>query len=469
MLKNNKLSPSLLLSLALTFAVWAVFYPGIFSVDSLYIYREASLGKITDIHSSFVTGILFLFLKMGGTIDLLILLQCLFGFLGIRRFVLTLTGLFFTERKIQEWTAVLVLILFSSPLTPMPIYFATFWLDTWLAIFLIWILALLLELGIDTNSNIFRKHHFKMGILITLIIFAMLTRKNSPILYPALMLGLISVFRHKSISYRTVLIMVFCPLFFYLLFSTFQYKFLGVKQTHHERVFFALDLASMLIYNPSICQTLSLQSCDLIIGKISPEFIPGHGAIDHTMNQGLGTMDPAFVKLTISPFLDHDLYLAISHAPWTYVTVKTLNFLDYIHPRDQYYYQSYIHPNNLGLAFNPIFEPIRNKYFNLLRGVYQHPLLKYFSFVHFPWILINLFGIMICLIFKNRLPNFGIMGIILLTPATYYFSYLIALTASDFRYMYPSTLLMQVIVSTFLIRTIVQPAIASRWHDSLHR
>jgi hypothetical protein len=42
------------------------------------------------------------------------------------------------------------------------------------------------------------------------------------------------------------------------------------------------------------------------------------------------------------------------------------------------------------------------------------------------------------------------LALIMAIPASYYLSYLIALTASDFRFMYPSTLVMQVSVLTTL-------------------
>ena len=464
MKKRLKLSYSLTISLALV--TWVIFYPGILSVDSLYTFREASLGSFTDIRSPFITTVLSLFLKAGGTIGLLTLLQCLLGFLGVRRLILAITALFSVERARQKWIACFVILLLSSPLTPMPVYFATFWLDTWLAIFLLWVVALLLELAKEISMVITRESQMKISLLITLITFAMLTRLNSPILYPALILGLSSVLWHKPISHRWLLVLALCPLVFYLLFTLFQYKVMGVKRVHQERNVLALDLASMLTYNPSICQTLSLQSCDVIQGKLSPGFIAGNGAIDHTLNQGLGTIEPAFVDLASSPLLPHDLWLAIYHYPWTYGAVKVLNFLDYIRPRDQYYFQAFIHPNNLGFSFNPRFEPVRNKLFVLLHVVYQHPVLKIFSFVHLPWILVNFTGIAFYFIYKRISNQFKTLGTILFIPAIYYFSYLIALTASDFRFMYPSTLLMQVLTFTLLVQIIALPAIAGRWRDN---
>lgn len=427
--------------------------------------REARLGDFSDIRSPFITILLSVFLKVEGTLGLLTLLQCLLGFFGLRRLTLAITELFSIEWARQEWIACLVIVVLTLPLTPMPVYFATFWLDTWLAIFMLWVAALLLELAKEPPTVVSGKSWVKIFVLIALMIFVMLTRLNSPVLHPALSAGLLSVLWNRPISRTALLAFAICPLIFYLVFVLLQYPFADVKHAHQERIVLALDLASMLTYNPSICETLSLQSCDVIQGKLSPEFVAGDGAIDHTLNQGLGTMEPAFVKLAFSSFLLEDMWLAVKHYPGTYGTVKILNFMDYIRPRDRYYYQAFIHPNNLGFAYNPRLDPVRNTLFVLLHRAYEHPILKFFSFVHLPWLIINLMGIIFCFLYKQKSEQLKILCTILFIPATYYGSYLIALTASDFRFMYPSTLLVQIITITVLVCFIPLPAIANRWRD----
>jgi hypothetical protein len=457
---------SRILSFIFALTTWAIFYPGILSVDSLSIIREARLGDFSDIRAPFITIMLSLFLRTGGTLGLVTLLQCLLGFFGLRRLTLAITELFFVEKMKQEWVASSVIVVLTLPWTPMPVYFATFWLDTWLAILSLWVVALLLELAHETSTVVSGKNQVKIFLLITLMVFIMLTRLNAPILYPVLTLGLLNVIWKKPISRKALLALALCPLLFYLAFVLLQYKFLGVRRAHQERIVLALDLASMLTYNPSICQTLSLQSCELIQGQLSPQFVAGNGAIDHTLNQGLGTMEPAFVKLAFSSFLFQDMWSAAQHYPETYGAVKVLNFLDYIRPRDRYYYQAFMHPNNLGFVLNSRFDRVRNELFVLLHAVYEHPILKFFSFVHLPWLIINLIGIVFCLVYKQKSEQLKILGPVLCIPATYYGAYLIALTASDFRFMYPSTLLVQAIVLTLLAQTIAWWATAGRRRDT---
>ena len=455
MKKTKRISPSLIIVLFLAIFTWTIFYPGILSFDSIYTFREAVTGDISDIRPPLLTLILQVLLKAGGNIGLLTLLECLLGFLGVRRLALALTGLFHVKKHIQEMTTSIVILLLSSPLTPMPVYFATFWFDSWLVIFLLWISAYLIELANDTEARTKRVN--QKGLLsILLITLVMLTRLNSSILYLTLISALSWVLWKNNFPRKKLIFLIISPLAFYFIFLFFQYNILEVKRMHTERAHFALDLASMLTYNPAICQTLSLPSCYLVQETFPPEFVVGHGAIDHTLNQGLLRSEPSFYKLVVSPNLSKDLWLATINYPLTYGIVKVLNFVDYIRPRNQYYFQSFIYPNDFNLNFVPEFESIRNTLFRMLHNVYMHPILKIFSFVHLPWILLDLIGIFYCFITGQKSKVRMILGFILLTPGLYYFSYLIALPASDFRYMYPSTLIVQVMVLTLIFQTLTK-------------
>lgn len=444
-----RFSLSFVISIALALTVWAVFYPGIFSVDSLYTYNEAITGRFTDIRPPLISFMLFVFFRAGGTLGLFMLSESLLGFLGVRRLLLAITDLFSAGKQRQELVASTGILILSSPLTPMPVYFVTLWFDSWLVILLLWTIALFLELS-KTTKTVTLRDYTKIITILILISLVMLIRWNSLILYPPLILTWSIIIWNRFFSPRMFLALAISPLLICLFFFIFQYNVIGVARAHNERVAFALDLASMIVYDPAVCQTLPLQSCGLIQGKITSEFVVGAGAIDHTINQGLGTMEPAFIALILSSSLTHDLWLAAMHNPWTYATVKVLNFWDYIRPRDRYYYQSFMHRNNLNLSFDPRFEPVRSELFVLLHSVYEHPMLKFVSFVHLPWIVINLIGIAFCFMYKPKLAQLRILGTILFIPLTYYLSYLIALTASDFRFMYPSTLIMQVITIGFV-------------------
>jgi hypothetical protein len=438
-----RVSPSALLSIALALMAWAIFYPGILSVDSLYTYREALTGQFSDIRPPLLAFVLLIYLKTGGTLASFILLESLLGFLGVRLLLMAVMRLFpEPDGSIRrEVFASVGLLLLSSPLTPMPIYFVTLWFDSWLVILLLWTLALLVEISMGTA-----KDSLRIGTLIILTSLVMLIRWNALVLYAPLAVAMYQIFSDKGFSHRARLGLAGTPLAICLLFFVFQYQVIGVRRAHNERVAFALDLASMIVSDAALCQDLPLESCHTIEGRITKDFIVGRGAIDHTLNQGLGTMEPAFLALASSPSLVHDLWLAATHRPVTYVRVKLLNFWDSVCPRDRYYFQAFMHPNNLNLSFNTRFEMARAKYLSMLHAVYEQPVLRFFSFVPLPWILINLTGIAACLRYKHRSEMLRSLSTLLYIPATYTGTYLLALTASDLRFLYPAMLLVQVIL-----------------------
>jgi hypothetical protein len=432
-----------------------IFYPGLFSVDSLNIYQQALTGHFKNFHPPLLAFVLFLFLKAGGTVSLFNLIACLLGFLGVRRLSFALTNYFLVMENKRELIVCLVFLVLVMPLTPLSVYFATLWTDTWLTLLLLWIVALFLEVTLEID----RINFFKLFILIALISVSILVRSNSIILSLPLAVTLVYVLWRRSISRAGIALLTVLPFVSYFLFINLQYKVLDIQLVYPERVSFALDLASMFVYDPSICSTLELQSCQIVKNRINSAFLVGHGAIDHTFNQGWNYSDPMIVELLASPFLSSDLRLAATHYPSIYLKVKFLNYWDYIHPRNQYYYQSFIHPNGLGLLINSRFDDVRTMLFLSLYKVYSHPVLKYFSFVHLPWILVNLASIVFCFVYQRRSNRFRLIGLLFLIPATYTFSYLLALTASDFRFMYPSLVITQVMTLTILFSFISRSSI----------
>jgi hypothetical protein len=438
-------SPSLFLSLSLALMTWLVFYPGIFSVDSLVTYQEALSGEFSDIRSSFLTILFSLFLKAGGQVGLLALLMCLAGFLGIRRLSLAVIHPLTGVKRFQELSVSTVVVLLVSPLTPLAIYLVTFWFDTWLMLLLIWALALLLELWNEQDLVSYPKNRGKLFTLVILVAMILLARPNSILLYPFFVLALISIPGFIIIPRRILLVLTLFPLLFFLFYIPVQYNLIGVKRVNPEKVAVALDLASLLTYDRSICDEVRLSSCELVIERFPQNFYVGKGAIDHTLNHGLVKTEPAFASLMASPGIYHDLWLAASHYPWSYIKVKVLNFLDFIRPRDRFYFQSTTHPNSFGLHLSFRFQEVRNTLYRIMHTVYQHPLLRFFSFVPFPWMLVALVGMGRGIYAGKKNQQAWFLGMILLIPLAYCFSYLLVMTTSDFRFVYPAILLVQVI------------------------
>lgn len=438
-------SSSLCISLALAILVWLIFYPGTLSADSLYTYKEALAGEFSDVRPPFITFILHLFLKFNEGLGAFTLLESLLGFLGARRLLLAVSSSLHVNGSQREWIASTGLLLLASPLTPMPVYFITVWVDSWLVIFLLWTVALLLEIANRQNSPLHRWDWSRVIAVLFLITLVMLTRWNSVLLAAPLLTVLSVLLWRRNVERRAWIALACSPLVAYICFLFFQYQVVGVQRIYAERFVYALDLASMITYDSRVCELKLLESCQLIEGQITSMFVAGDGAIDHTMNQGLSTVEPAFAALRILPTLPKELQWAALNFPRTFVAVKLLNFVDYLKLKPRYSFQSFIHRNGFGIYSNEQFRAIRTAYVQSLYKIYTHPILKLFFFAHITWLSMNVFIVVCCFLVGRTSEAYTTLGLLLLTPMVYYFSYLIALTSSDFRYMYPATLLMQVL------------------------
>jgi len=445
---------SLLFCIIFPFLVWLVFYPGILSVDSLYMYLEAASKVVyTDEKALLLPLTLSIILKAGGNLGLLILFQCMAGFLAVRYLAFSIAGFFQFDEINRDLIALLVLVVISSPLFLTFVYLVTFWMDTWLAIILLLASGLLIELYFNTaiNSTSYRIRIFVLCIVISM---ALLVRLNSLIIYPVMALAMERVFHQRSAKVINKILLILCPVFIFGIFLFFQYNVLKVGKAYPNHTVFAVDMASTLEYDPSICEKALLSACDVLTNHSSCNYQVGKGALDCTYDQGKGIVYSPFYFLRNNSALETDYRYIIKEHTFTWLTVKFLNFSDYLRPVTYRYFFQVQDPvllKEANLVTSPRLSFLRERIFTELKWVSQHPVLRWFSFVHLPWLIIDVCGIVACVLIALRSrqrDKYLFFAIILAIPASYYISYLIAITASDFRFMYPSTLVMQVITLT---------------------
>lgn len=448
---------SLALCIVLSIAFWWTFYPTVFSRDAFYMLLNASRVQYSDMHPLLIPLAVSAVIGIGGDISLVTLAQILLGFLGIRRLVLALgryIGL--RDAGISELVALAVIGVLASPLTPLSIYMATLWSDTWLSIFLLWLLALFLELEQDAFTG--RGAIWRIGLIAVLLTLVLLVRYNAVVLYPVLAVILAGVLRRyvpcKVLRFGLTGLPVLAAASFVVTQSAVHH----VAREHPERAVYALDLASMILRDPAICQNLSLHSCDLVLQGFFPAFRVGNGAIDLTFSQGSQFQYEPFLDLFFYPRLEKEFVMAVSDHPGLFMEVKLLNFIDYILPNPhQYFFQSRIIPEDTRLLPGQAFVSPDTLWFFASRQVYWDPWLNWFSYVHIAWVFVCVAGVVALSIrawaWHDERATF-LLGL-LLVPASYYGSYLMALTTSEFRFMYPSTLLMQVGTLTFLLCALV--------------
>ncbi len=445
---------SFLYSTACSLVIWRIFSPGIMSLDSLYMYLEAtSRFAYTDEKALLLPLIFSIFTKLGGSFSLFILIQCLAGFLAIRQLSLLLAAYLGIGERISDLIALFVMIILSSPLFLLSVYLVTFWMDTWLGILLLWALALLLELYARTDLDS-TEFTIKVILLVLCISSVLLIRLNSLVLFPALVASLLVILYRRRVHPSLQVIYILTPLIIFMLSIFFQYQVLKVKKTHPVYSSYALDLASVLKLDPSICEKSLLSACDEKVGYFPCNFVVGEGAVDCTYDQEKRIIYTEFYLLRNNTALETDYWFVVRNYPLELLEVKILNFMDYLRPVSyRYYYQKESLIEKVGLVSDPGFSNLRNRVFGEIDWVSLNPILRWFSFVHLSWLVIDVLGIIACIMLAMRSiekDKFIFFALILSIPASYYFSYLIALTASDFRFMYPSTLVMQVITLTFL-------------------
>jgi len=427
---------------------WAIFSPGILAVDSVHQYRQAVTGEYTDWHPVIMALLLAVILKTGGDLSLLIFLQILLGFVGIFRLTVLVNQLCRMPKLTAHLTSGFILLFFSLPITPFVIYLSTFWKDTWLLILMIWFVVLLLDVSAERHPAATRRLVIKTLALMAVASLILLVRHNTIVMFPVMMFAVWWIYRSKDLKWYAIPVVILAPLLIYFSFNTFQYSILKTARTHIEHIVYEIDLVSMIAYNPSLLDVLPYTAAHLK-GDLRRDFEIG---------------DSAYADLYLNELIDQSSYLAadnhdllvdeykyaVLHFPLTWLSVKAIMFLSLIDPsRERYAFHDHMQKNEFGISFNSFFSSERQFIFAIGKRVMAHPVARWFSYTHLPWFLLDIVMMAggILLHFRKPAPgrNYAVFISMLSIPLVYYFSFFLAVTAPDFRFMYPSTLIVQLI------------------------
>jgi hypothetical protein len=96
---------------------------------------------------------------------------------------------------------------------------------------------------------------------------------------------------------------------------------------------------------------------------------------------------------------------------------------------------------------------VRRRLIDLATNVSLHPVLRWVSGVHLVWMIVDLLAVAGIVARSWRLgeARYRYLAAVLLLPAAYYLSYLFATPMFDFRFMYPSTLMVQCVTLSWLL------------------
>jgi hypothetical protein len=221
---------------------------------------------------------------------------------------------------------------------------------------------------------------------------------------------------------------------------------------HPGQTVIALDIIGMIVEKPAIHDKVPNFSIHLNDDYINIYEFGNGMLLWRGENDLLKTSyhPPIYIN---KPIID-EYKEAIKEDVPLFVKVKLKAFYQLIKIRSEpyYWFHSGIYQNEFGLKQNRLFVSIRSALIGSLNYVKNHSLLRFFSAVHLIWIIMTIFGIVYLSFSYYRVrENYFIFWILLLCiPLSYYASYLIATTAYDFRFMYPSTLTIQIITFSFL-------------------
>lgn len=427
--------------------VWAVFFPGLMSNDSVVQYGEALTGRYADWHPPLMSILLHFVLVLGGRLGALMLAQCLAGAFGVRALVRSALKLFRGDRLPAGWAAWLslaVLLLLLVPVTPLAFYLMTFWKDIWAMVFLLWMTALLLDLHRLGASP---------GRLLAIAGLAAalgLVRHNAVVVLPLIGVAIWVAVRRR-LGRPAAAAWAAAPLALFLVAEPLIDHAFAVQRSHPESQVMVLDLVGLCAANRAAC----------------PGWLPWTWA--HVLDPGALAAyrpgDVGFIYWDQPPHVDPAMgddyprlrseYLAALRArPGLFARVKLEAFKTLLGRwRTEYFIHESIVWNPYGLALGSVFAPVRKSLFATASGVGWNRWLRWISAVHLVWILANVAWLagLLAAWYRTREERYGFLAAVLLIPLAYYLSYLAATPGHDFRYMYPATLLVQCVTASAVL------------------
>jgi len=435
-MKSKALQYSILLAAGVL--VWLLFYPGLLTYDSLQQYAQARAWDFNDWHPPLMAVALGLVIRLGGDIGCMTLALCLLGIFGLRAALLELAGLTVDRSPRLEWLATLTAVGFLLPFAPPAYYLVTFWKDTWLAVAMLWLVALLCQ---QYRQAEWHKRSLARGVGIALLAGSLPSvRHNALVILPAV--SACSLFVHRGrMHVARSLALSLSPFLFAALLAFFWHSVVGVKRTYASNAFKAMDMVALCKRWPGKCS---------FPYSASHLTIPPWGVGDPQLHL------PAQVLWGRSPYepnaeLDREYRGAWRTYPLEMLQVKLGYFQSMFYPRPLVGVQTEIEPNEFGLHLGLLLKKPRDSALKVGSVVAAHPWLSWVFYSHLAWFLLAHILFAAFLFIRRWWP-----ALLLLLPLSYYYSYLLASTVTDFRLMYPATLLIQVMCAALVLRRLVR-------------
>jgi hypothetical protein len=439
---SKLLSVGLLAAVALL--IWRIFFPALMSADSFAQFRQAWDGAYTDWHPPLMAIVLHLLFRLGHGIGAVTGVQCVAGMLGVRALVLAWLAAFFgpgVPPRRAEGIAVAVALFLVLPLSPLPFYLATFWKDSWAAVLMLWACAVALRLLARPEASA-RRTGLRVAALILLSALLGMVRHNAIVVLPVAGLVVATALWRRSRTLAVVL--AAAPLLVSVGGDRAIQELYHVRPVHLERLLMAFDLAGVCDLDARACAELPYTRSHLDLRDLRERYVPGD--VGRFFVRGLPVLPGAEAR---PDPLKAEYLEAFRRFPGLVVKVKVEAFAPLVDPQGN---RLLIYPqldgNEFGLRLDPRFATVRAA---LIRATLwageKNPLLRLVSGLHLVWLVANVLWIVILVAFPRRRT----LALVLLMPLAFYLSYLLAAPEPDYRFMYPSTLVLQGVTFSWLL------------------
>ena len=230
---------------------WALFYPGVLSLDSMAQYRQAVQRKYTDQNPAIMAICLSAVFRLGGDIQHLMLFQCLCGLAGVYALAVAAAEVVFGKvlsRTCYRYAGLFVALLLLNPLSPLAIHLMTFWKDVWLMIALCWLGFIWLRASHAAPGTSKLVYFSSLCLFLGISTLAVIVRHNSVAILPLLSVMFAVLVRQMG-TRKQALIAFLAPVLIYAGTSFVMTRVFNVTHVGFERIVYA--------YRWSVSATLS--------------------------------------------------------------------------------------------------------------------------------------------------------------------------------------------------------------------
>ena len=400
--------------------------------------------------SIFLSGMM----ACGGDIGTLMLFQVVLGCVGVYSFSLAcLRGMYAKTLApgAAKRLSVIVLAILVTPITPLMFYLAAFLKDAWLALAMLWIGVVAIRLHRRSGRLTTPGFVVEYGLFNILVSFATLVRHNAVVMLPAwcVLSWLIACRRWRKWAALAVVI----PIVVFGVVHVSQRRFFRVKKTGLINAVMGLELVGLGIEDMNWVRDLPYTGANLYVPQCWNYYAWGNAGSLY----GWGTpriVTPAYA-LPSAPNeeLAREYWRTVRNHPWAVFRVKAKGFFPHLGIHEtRVFFGGAIAENDFGLAMNRRFAGVREGLVSAGRGVSRHRFLRWLSGVHIVWIGVNMlfivWGVLRWRHSRRRSDLFW--PVLMAAPLAYYAGYLAASTFWGFRFMYPSTLMIQVFAMSML-------------------